>query len=70
MDNDSIPYVIEPSRWRVRDIPAQLRPREAMERVGEENVTDDVLLAVILGSGVRGLNVVDLARGGLGLTSI
>lgn len=58
-----IAYVIEPSRWQVRDIPVQLRPREAMDRVGEENVTDDVLLAIILGSGSRGLNVVDLARG-------
>ncbi len=56
-------YVIEPSRWQVRDIPAQLRPREAMERVGEENITDDMLLAIILGSGSHGLNVVDLARG-------
>ncbi|MDP6491365.1 MAG: DNA repair protein RadC [Kiritimatiellia bacterium] len=64
MSTDSnIAYVIEPSRWQVRDIPAQLRPREAMERVGEENVTDDMLLAILLGSGSQGLNVVDLARG-------
>jgi len=59
----TIDYVIEPSRWQVRDIPAQLRPREALERLGEENVTDDMLLAIILGSGSHGLNVVDLARG-------
>ncbi|NQU40704.1 MAG: DNA repair protein RadC [Lentisphaerae bacterium] len=63
MERQSTPYEIAPSRWQVRDIPLQLRPREAMERVGEENVTDDVLLAVILGSGAKGLNVVDLARG-------
>jgi DNA repair protein RadC len=63
MEPESIPYLIEPSRWQVRDIPAQLRPREMIERVGVENVGDDVLLSAILGSGVQGLNVVDLVRG-------
>jgi DNA repair protein RadC len=63
MTDNNTAYVIEPSRWQVRDIPVCLRPREALERVGEENVTDDVLLAIILGGGSRGLNVVDLARG-------
>ena len=56
-------YVIEPSHWRVRDIPERLRPREEIDRVGIDNVSDDVLLAVILRSGVKGANVVDLARG-------
>ena len=55
-------YVIEPSTWRVRDIPERLRPREEMARLGVENVSDDVLLAIILRSGVRGMNVVDLSR--------
>lgn len=56
-------YEIQPSRWQVRDIPAQLRPREAMERAGVAHITDDMLVAIILGSGSHGLNVVDLARG-------
>jgi len=56
-------YVITNSSWRVRDMPERLRPREEMERLGVENVSDDVLLALILRSGVRGLSVVDLARG-------
>lgn len=55
-------YVIEKSSWRVCDIPERLRPREEMERLGAEHVSDDVLLAIILRSGVRGVNVVDLAR--------
>ena len=55
-------YIIEPSRWRVKDIPARLRPREAMTRLGIENVNDDVLVAVLLGSGAPGLNVIDLSR--------
>jgi DNA repair protein RadC len=54
-------YTIEPIR--VADIPSRQRPREQFERMGAENVSDDVLLALILRSGVRGMNVVDLARG-------
>ena len=47
----------------VADIPSRHRPREQLERVGAENVADEVLLAVLLRSGVRGANVVDVARG-------
>ena len=56
-------YVVRNSAWRVRDIPEKLRPREAMERLGVANVSDAVLLAIILRSGTKGLNVVDLAEG-------
>ncbi len=55
-------YVIEPSAGRLRDMPERLRPREEAERVGIENVADDLLLAIVLRSGVRGTNVVNLAR--------
>lgn len=55
-------YVIERSHSRVRDIPERLRPREELARLGVENVSDDVLLAIILRSGVRGRSVVDLSR--------
>jgi len=57
-----IGYVIEERAWRVRDMPERLRPREEMERMGAQNVPDDVLLAILLRSGARGANVVDLAR--------
>jgi DNA repair protein RadC len=40
-----------------------MRPREALERLGVQHVSDDCLLAVLLRSGVRGVNVVDLAGG-------
>ncbi|OGV69716.1 MAG: hypothetical protein A2283_17180 [Lentisphaerae bacterium RIFOXYA12_FULL_48_11] len=43
-------------------MPAQLRPREEIERRGISHVSDDVLLAVILRSGVRGRSVVELSR--------
>ncbi len=55
-------YVIKPSGGRIRDIPERLRPREEADRVGVENVSDDLLLAIVLRSGIRGANVVDVAR--------
>jgi DNA repair protein RadC len=54
-------YSLEPIR--VADIPSRQRPREQFERMGAESVPEDVLLALILRSGVQGMNVVDLARG-------
>jgi len=56
-------YEIPVSAWRVEDMPERLRPREETERVGVENVSDDVLLALLLRAGIKGLNVVDLSRG-------
>ncbi len=48
--------------YRVCDIPSRLRPREEVERRGVQHVADDVLLAILIRSGVKGTNVVDLAR--------
>jgi DNA repair protein RadC len=47
---------------RVRDMPEQLRPREEFERVGAENVSDAVLLALILRTGSKGMNVVEVSQ--------
>jgi DNA repair protein RadC len=47
---------------RVCDLPERLRPREELERQGAENVSDRVLLAVLLRGGIRGQNVMDLAE--------
>jgi len=47
----------------VRQIPAQERPRELMDRLGAESLADKHLIAIILRSGVRGHNVVDIAEG-------
>ncbi len=55
-------YKVEHDNQTVRDLPERLRPREMLERQGVSNVQDDVLLAILLRSGVRGMNVVDLAR--------
>lgn len=43
--------------WRVED-----RPRERLLRKGAEALSDVELLAIFLGSGVRGMNAVELAR--------
>ncbi len=56
------PKVYEIAPRRVADIPERQRPRELFERFGAENVSDDVLLALVLRSGVHGMNVVDLSR--------
>ncbi len=51
-----------PVSYRVLDLPARLRPRELMDRFGVEKLQEDTLLAIILRTGVPGLNVVELAR--------
>ncbi len=47
----------------IRDWPAEERPREKLLQRGTAVLTDAELLAVLLGSGVAGRNVLDLARG-------
>lgn len=56
-------YKCGSSPCRVRDMPEQLRPREAVTQFGVENVGDDVLLALLLRNGIKGINVVDMAKG-------
>ncbi len=55
-------YKVDQQRLRIRDLPARLRPREEFERVGAQNVSDAVLLALILRTGTQRMNVSDLAR--------
>ncbi|MBA4387155.1 MAG: hypothetical protein C0404_04180 [Verrucomicrobia bacterium] len=43
-------------------MPERMRPREEMQRVGARNVSDDVLIAILLRVGTKGQNVVELAR--------
>ncbi len=47
---------------RVKELPAAMQPREEFERRGAEHVPDEVLLAILLRSGVPGKNVAELAR--------
>ena len=54
-------YRIEPGALRICDMPAQILPREEMDRVGPENLSDASLLAILLKSGTPGMNVIELA---------
>jgi DNA repair protein RadC len=47
--------------YTVHEVPARQRPRELFARMGAENVSEDVLLSIILRSGVTGHNVIELA---------
>jgi DNA repair protein RadC len=55
-------YNVSQDVLRVCDLPPQLRPREEFERVGAENVSDAVLLALILRTGTKGMNVVEVSQ--------
>lgn len=45
----------------IAELPADQRPRERLARHGVTGLSDAELLAILLGSGLRGVNVVDLA---------
>ena len=46
----------------VKELPQEMRPREEFQRRGAENVPDEILLAILLRTGVPGKNVTELAR--------
>lgn len=61
-DNVVSGYEIKPASLRVRDMPAKMRPREEFERVGAGNVSDAVLLALLLRTGSAGMNVIEVSQ--------
>lgn len=48
--------------FTVRDLPPEERPRERLQKVGAGNLSDQELLALILGRGTAGESVLDAAR--------
>lgn len=46
----------------IHDIPTIERPREKLIRYGVQKLSNTELLAIILGSGIKGKNVIELAR--------
>ncbi|MEJ5339010.1 MAG: RadC family protein [Aquificaceae bacterium] len=46
----------------IRELPEELKPREKMLRLGAESLTEEELLALILGSGTREMDVLSLSR--------
>lgn len=47
---------------KIKDIPKIERPREKMEKYGPEKLNSSELLAIILRTGTKGMNVIELAR--------
>jgi DNA repair protein RadC len=51
-----------PQTPRIQDLPPEMKPREAFERLGAKNTPEEMLLAILLRSGLPGQNVSALAR--------
>ena len=47
---------------KIKDLAKVDRPREKLEKYGPEKLATAELMAVLLGSGIKGLNVVELSR--------
>lgn len=52
----------EDRQWRICDLPDGDKPRERAMRSGIASLSDSELLAIIMGSGMRGKSVVELSR--------
>lgn len=47
---------------KLKDLPKVDLPREKLEKYGAQKMKDHELLAIILGSGIKGLNVLKLSE--------
>lgn len=47
---------------RIKDLPLSSRPREKLERKGAENISDEELIAILLGTGTKEANAVAVAK--------
>jgi len=47
---------------KIKDLPKIDRPREKLEKYGPEKLSDSELLAILLGTGSKGVNVVELSN--------
>lgn len=56
--NIPMPY----TNFTVKDLPPDDRPRERLEREGKDKLSDIELFALILGSGFKGMSVMDTAK--------
>jgi len=51
-----------PKKLKISDIPLVDRPREKLKAKGAQNLKDAELLAILLGTGYQGKNVIELAK--------
>jgi len=47
---------------KVKDLPKVDRPREKLQKYGSEKLSNTELLAIILGGGIKGVNVIELSK--------
>jgi len=47
---------------KIKDLPEADRPREKLIKKGSQNLKDEELLAILLGTGVEGKNVIEVAQ--------
>lgn len=47
---------------KIKDLPKVDRPREKLEKYGPERLSNSELLAILLGTGTKGLNVIELSN--------
>ena len=47
---------------KIKDLPKVDMPREKLEKYGPEKIRDHELLAILFGSGIKGLNVLELSK--------
>jgi len=52
----------EMKKFKIKDLPKVERPREKLISKGPENLKDEELLAILLGTGTKRKNVLELAR--------
>lgn len=52
----------EKEHGKIRGLESQLQPRELLKEKGAENLTDEQLIAILLGSGIPGKNVMELSK--------
>ena len=52
---------------KIKDLPKIERPREKLEKYGVKKLAEFELLAILLGSGIEGLNVLQLSKNILGI---
>lgn len=45
---------------KIMDLPRVDRPREKLEKYGPEKLSNSELLAILLGTGTKGVNVIEL----------
>ncbi|MCS7263692.1 MAG: DNA repair protein RadC [Armatimonadetes bacterium] len=49
-------------RWRLKDLPPEIRPRERLARDGEKSLSDAELIAIILRTGTQSETALELAQ--------